>query len=270
MKEKEEAGSIKWSNRIPTRNDPMNLRGIYAIWWREMITFYRETARVITAIANPIVWLFIFGAGLGAAVNLSGINYQQYIFPGILVQTFLFTSIFYGAYLVWDRRIDVLKSILVSPLSRATIFIGKVLGGVTISLAEAIIVLIFGVFVGIHYTAASFFVTLLIVFIASAIFTSVGLIIGSVMESPEGFQLISTFLLFPLFFLSGALFPLTNLPAWLSVITEINPVTYVVDMLRGTLLGVQTFSVALDFAVLIIIMVASLLIGSEMFSRMKN
>ncbi|VVB73234.1 ABC-2 type transporter [uncultured archaeon] len=248
----------------------MNLRGVYAIWWREMIAFLRETPRLISAIVNPIVWLFIFGAGLGASVDVSGVDYQKFIFAGVLTQTFLFTSIFYGAYLVWDKRIDLLKSILVSPLSRATIFFGKVLGGVTISLMEALIVLVFGIFIGIPYTPASFLMSLLIVFIASAIFTSVGLTIGSMMESPEGFQLLSSFLLFPLFFLSGALFPLENLPGWLETVTAANPVTYVVDMLRGTLLGVQHFDTSHNLLLLGVFLAITSAVGVEAFKRMKS
>ena len=248
----------------------MSLRGIYAIWWREMTAFMRETPRVISAIASPVVWLFIFGAGLGASVDIQGLDYQKFIFAGVLTQTFLFTSIFYGAYLVWDKRIDLLKSILVSPLSRATIFFGKVLGGVTISLVESLIVLFFGIFIGIQYTPLSFLMTVAVVIIASAIFTSIGLTIGSMMESPEGFQLLTTFLLFPLFFLSGALFPLDNLPGWLSTVTSVNPVTYVVDMLRGTLVGTYHFDPSHNLLLLGVFLVITSAIGVEAFKRMKS
>jgi ABC-2 type transport system permease protein len=248
----------------------MNLKGVYAIWWREMTVFMRETPRVVSAIVSPVIWLFIFGAGLGASVNIQGIDYQQFIFAGVITQTFLFTSIFYGAYLVWDKRIDLLKSILVSPLSRATIFFGKVLGGVTISVFESLIVLFFGIFIGIQYTPMSFLMTVAVVIIASAIFTSIGLTIGSTMESPEGFQLLSSFLLFPLFFLSGALFPLDNLPGWLSTVTSVNPVTYVVDMLRGTLVGNYHFDPSHNLLLLGVFLVITSAIGVEAFRRMKS
>jgi len=248
----------------------MSLNGIYAIWWREMTVFMRETPRVVSAIVSPVIWLFIFGAGLGASVEIQGLDYQRFIFAGVLTQTFLFTSIFYGAYLVWDKRIDLLKSILVSPLSRATIFFGKVLGGVTISLFESLIVLFFGIFIGIQYTPMSFLTTVAVVIIASAIFTSIGLTIGSMMESPEGFQLLSSFLLFPLFFLSGALFPLDNLPGWLSTVTSINPVTYVVDMLRGTLVGTYHFDPSYNLILLGVFLIITSAVGVMAFTRMKS
>jgi ABC-2 type transport system permease protein len=247
----------------------LNLRGIYAILWRELITFFRETPRFISSIVSPIIWLFIFGLGLGSSVVIVDIEYQKFIFAGILTQTFLFTSIFYGVYLVWDRRIDLLKSILVSPLSRTTIFLGKLLGGVTISLIESIIVLLLGLLIGINYTLFTFFATIAIVILASAIFTAIGLTIGSVLDSPEGFQLLSTFILFPLFFLSGALFPLDNLPQWLYVITTINPVSYVVDILRGILIGIHHVSIALSFSLILIFLVVTFIIGIESFKRMK-
>ena len=133
----------------------MNLSGVYAIWLREMLIFFREKPRIISAVINPIFWLLTFGVGLGATVNIAGVNYEQYIFPGILMQTFLFSSIFYGAYLVWDRRIDLLKAVLVTPLNRSAIFLGKVLGGVTFSLIEAAIILAFGVTININYTLTS-------------------------------------------------------------------------------------------------------------------
>lgn len=247
----------------------MTVRGIYAIWWREMITFWRETPRIISAIINPILWLFLFGAGLSAAVSVSGIDYQKYIFPGILTQTFLFSSIFYGAYLVWDKRIDLLKSVLVSPLSRSSIFFGKVLGGVTISMVEGAIVLVLGIFLGIPYTPLSFIYALLIVALASAAFTAAGLAIGSFMESPEGFQLITSFVLFPLFFLSGALYPLNDLPPYLQFFTSINPVTYIVDILRGVLLSVQYFSTVQNLIAIVAIVAVTNAVGIWAFSRMR-
>ena len=127
----------------------MNLTGVYAIWQREMLTFFREKPRIVSAIINPIFWLITFGAGLSSTVVITGVNYQQFIFAGILLQTILFSSIFYGSYLVWDKRIDLLKAILVTPLNRSSIFFGKVLGGVTISLIETAIILAFSVLINI-------------------------------------------------------------------------------------------------------------------------
>ena len=247
----------------------LGLRGIYAIWWRETIVFFREKPRIVSVIINPIIWLLLFGGGLGASVNISGIDYQQFIFAGILVQTFLFSSLFYGAYLVWDKKIDLLKSILVSPLGRSQIFLGKVFGGVTISIIETIIVLIVGYLIGIPLTLYAALAAIMIVIVASAALTAVGLTIGSFMESPEGFQLISSLVIFPLFFLSGALFPPENLPGPLGILVSLNPITYIVDSLRGVLMETQYFSSSLNLTALIGFLIVTNIIGMKAFERMK-
>ena len=247
----------------------MKLAGIYAIWQREMLTFFREKPRIVSAVINPLFWLVTFGIGLGATVNIAGVNYEQYIFPGILVQTFLFTSIFYGAYLVWDRRIDLLKAVLVTPLSRSSIFLGKVLGGVTFSIIEATIILLFGLAININYTPISIALTFVTVIIAAAGLTAVGLAIGSLMTSPEGFQLITTFVIFPLFFLSGALFPLNNLPSYLTALTIANPLTYIVDSLRSLLVGLQYFNTIENILIMLAFAAIANLIGIVSFRRMR-
>jgi len=248
----------------------MNLRGVYAIWQREMLTFFREKPRIVSAVANPILWLLAFGGGLGSSVVIPGVeNYQQYIFAGILLQTILFSSIFYGAYLVWDRRIDLLKAILVTPLSRASIFLGKVLGGVTFSLVEAAIILVFGAVIGVNYTVLSIFLTLVTVVVAAAGLTAVGLTIGSFMTSPEGFQLITTFVIFPLFFLSGALYPLRDLNIYLATLSGINPLTYIVDALRGILIGLQYFGTLENVIITVSFTAIANIVGIQAFKRMR-
>ena len=247
----------------------MRLSGVRAIWQREMLTFFREKPRIVSAVINPIFWLLTFGVGLGATVDIEGINYEQYIFAGILVQTILFSSIFYGAYLVWDRRIDLLKAVLVTPLSRASIFIGKVLGGVTFSVVEAAIILAFGVVINIHYTLYSISLIMVTVVVAAAGLTAVGLAIGSLMTSPEGFQLITTFVIFPLFFLSGALFPLENLPPYLTVLTLANPLTYIVDLLRSLLVGLQYFGTLENVVITVSFATIAIFVGILAFRRMR-
>ncbi len=248
----------------------MNITGISAIWQREILTFFREKPRIVSAAINPIFWLVTFGAGLGSTVSIAGINYQQFIFAGIIVQTVLFSSIFYGSYLVWDRRIDLLKAVLVTPLSRRSIFFGKVLSGVTFALIQTVIILAFGFFIGINYTLASLVLVILTVMLAAAALTAVGLTIGSLMTSPEGFQLITTFVIFPLFFLSGALFPLENLPAYLSTLTAINPVTYIVDVLRGLLIGIQYYGVIENVLIIGGFAFVANLVGIQAFKRMRS
>ena len=248
----------------------MTLRGISAIWQREMLTFSREKPRIVSAAINPIFWLLTFGAGLGSTVSIEGINYQQFIFAGIIVQTILYSSIFYGAYLVWDRRIDLLKAILVTPLSRSSIFFGKVLSGVTLALIQSAIILVFGLFMNINYTFFSVFLVILTIIVTATGLTALGLIIGSFMTSPEGFQLITTFVIFPLFFLSGALFPLNNLPVYLGMLTSINPVTYIVDMLRGLLIGLQYYGTIENLLVMTGFALVALFIGIQAFKRMRS
>jgi len=252
------------------------LSGIFALWYREFKVFLREKSRIVSSIVNPILWLLIFGGGLGASVSILGLNYQAFIFPGILSQAILFSSIFFGVYIVWDRKVDFLKEVLVAPISRTSIFIGKIIGGATDSMIQSTILLILGfvllstgIISGLHMNVVSVLLSLLILFVSTTGFVAVGLIMGSQMESPEGFQLIGTFILFPLFFLSGALFPLNNLPKWLGVITHADPLTYAVDGLRAVLLGTSQFHYAVDLGVMILFSVATIIVGTQAFKRMK-
>lgn len=188
----------------------------------------------------------------------------------------LFSSVFFGVYIVWDRKIDFLKEVLVAPISRTAIFIGKIIGGATDSIIQSFILLLLGLLLEklgvipeLHLTAFSIVISLIILFITTTSMVSIGLIIGSRMESPEGFQLITSFLLFPIFFLSGALFPLNKLPAWLSSLTLIDPLTYSVDSLRGIILGASQFPLLLDFGIMIGFAVLIIVIGTFAFEKMK-
>jgi len=243
--------------------------GIYALWLREFKVFTRERSRVVTSIINPILWIFVFGGGLGSSVSIEGINYQVFIYPGILAMSILFTSVFYGVYIVWDRKIDILKAVLVAPLSRTSIFVGKVLGGCTDSMIQAFVMLLISFAVGVYLSPLTFVLAIFILFLLALSLVSVGLIIGSLMESPEGFSMVVSFLVFPLFFFSGALYPLDNLPIWLSIIAYVDPVTYGVDGLRTVILGVSKFSFHVDLAILIAFAAAMFTIGTRAFERMK-
>lgn len=243
--------------------------GLYAMWTREIKVYTRERSRIVSSIFTPILWLFVFGVGIGSFATVGEYDYQTYIFPGIICMSILFTSVFFGVYIVWDRKIDFLKEVLVSPLSRVTIFLGKVIGGTTDSMIQASIILLLGPFLGIKYSPVSVILSLVLIFILTVGLVSIGLTLGSMMESPEGFGLIVSFVVFPLFFLSGALFPIDNLPAWLLPLVLADPVTYGVDGLRYLLLGTSQFSLLLDFSVLIVFSAVMVLIGSKAFERMK-
>ncbi len=245
------------------------LDGLYALWYREFKVFLREKSRIVSSLFTPLLWIVVFGGGLGSSVSLGGTNYQVFIFPGILTMTILFSSIFFGLYIVWDKKIDFFKEVLVAPLSRLTIFAGKTLGGCTDALIQGSLMLAFGVILGISYSVQMVVQTMIFMLVLAAAVVSIGLIIGSFMESPEGFNLIVSFLVFPLFFLSGALFPIDNLPSWLRAFTTLNPVTYAVDGMRGVMLGMSTFPVMMDFGVLLGFAVVMIVIGSIAFSRMK-
>jgi len=252
------------------------LKGIYALWYREFKVFLRERSRIISSIVNPILWLLIIGGGLGSAISFGGINYQTFIYPGILIQTALFSSIFFGVYIVWDKKIDFLKEVLVAPMRRTSIFVGKIIGGSTDTLLQISILLVIGyvfmvggIMPDLHLNIISVLVSLAFLFVTTVGLVSIGLILGSQMESPEGFQLISSFFIFPLFFLSGALFPITNLPAWLSPFIFVNPITYSVDGVRGTMMGFSKFNIAFDFAIVCLFAVVMILIGTYAFKKMK-
>ena len=254
-------------------NTTSEIRGLYAIWYRELLVFMREPSRLVGAIIQPLLWLVIFGTGLGSIVEpgaVSGANYQQFLFPGILVMTVLFGSLFFGLYIILDKRIDFLKEVLVAPLHKTTMFFGKALGGSTDGLLQIIILMVLGaIFFGIHFNLLSIILTLVIVILLLIAVTSLGLAIGSVMDSPEGFGLISSFVIFPLFFLSGALFPVTKLPIWLKIIVTINPVSYSVDALRLVILGITSYGLLLDLTVLIAFAAIMVIIGTWAFKKIK-
>ena len=254
------------------------LKGIYALWYREYKVFTREKSRIISSIVTPMLWFIIIGGGLGSAFSSSEVSYQTLIFPGVLIQSVIFSSIFFGVYIVWDKKIDFLKEVLVSPLSRSTIFIGKVVGGSTDTLIQICLLFIIGfifqangLLIGIHFTPESILISLAFLLITTVAAVSIGLIMGSQMESPEGFQLVSSFVIFPMFFLSGALFPINNLPSYLAPLVLIDPITYSVDGLRGTLIGgtASNFPIIYDFAVISLFAIAAILVGTYAFKKMK-
>jgi len=244
-------------------------KGLYALWYREFKVFMRERSRVVSSIATPLFFMLILGGGLGSIVNLPGVGYQTFIYPGFLAMVVLFTSVFFGTYVVWDKRIDFLKEVLVSPVARATIFTGKVLGGVTDAVIEVSMLMLVGVFLGLPFNPLSLASAFLMLFIFAVGMVSLGLVIGSFMESPQGFGLIGSFIIFPMFLLSGALYPLENLPSWMATLTHVNPVTYAVDGLRDVLLGTSSFPLTLDLSIVLAFSVAMIALGTWSFNRMK-
>ena len=244
------------------------LLGLYALWYREFKVFTREKSRIVSSIVNPLIWLVAFGGGLGSVISFGGTNYQTYIFPGVLMLTVLFTSIFFGLYIVWDKKIDFFKEVLVAPLSRTTLFVGKMLGGCTDALIEALIILALGPIIGVTYTAYSLGIVVLFTLLVAAGTTSLGLAIGSQMSSFQGFGLVQSFVVWPLFFLSGALYPLDNLPMWLQTIVYVNPLSYIVDGMRGAMLGIGHFPLFVDLGVAVLFVTVLVSVGTLAFRRM--
>ena len=247
------------------------IEGLYAIWLREFKVFQREKSRVFSSIAQPIIWLFLLGYGMGTTIDpsaISGLGYQDFLFPGIVSMSIMFGTVFYGLYIVWDRKVDVLKEILVAPVSRVTVFFGKVMGGATDAMIQSTILLVLGIaLVGV--SPPSVLAAMGVGALLAVGMVSIGLTIGSFFESFEGFQVVVTFLIFPLFFLSGALFPVNNLDPAFAVAVHLDPVTYAVDAMRGILVGVQYFPLWQDLGVLAVFDVVMVAVGTWSFRRMK-
>lgn len=245
---------------------------LYALWLREFKVFLRERSRLVAATFTPLLWLFVMGSGFGSVATLPSDNpldYQKFIFPGIVSMSVIFASVFFGSYIIWDRKFDFLKSVMVAPVSRTTIFVGKTLGGMTSSLIQAMILLVIGTLIGISFSPLGMVETIAIVLLMSFTLTSLGLAMGSYMQSLEGFQMIVSFVVFPLFFLSGALFPLDNLPSWLSILTTLDPATYGVDALRVAMLGMGRNPFVFDILIMLGYAIGLGAFGAYSFGRMK-
>ncbi len=219
------------------------LNGIYSIWRRDVIRFVRDRSRLIGSLGQPLLFLVVFGSGLSSAIGrlgqtsgMPGLNYVQFMFPGIIVMAVLFTAIMSAISVVWDREFGFLKEVLVAPVPRWAVAVGKALGGSTTAVFQGVIILVFAPFIGAGLTPLAVVELLPAMFLTAFAMSSVGLLIAARMKTMEGFQVIMNFLLMPMFFLSGALFPLANLPGWLTVLTHIDPVSYAVDAIRRIIL----------------------------------
>jgi len=242
--------------------------GVYAVWLREITVFFREKERIISAIVTPLLWVLAFGGGLGASVQVQGINYQRFIFPGIVSMSVLFGSIFYGLYIIWDRKLDFLKLVLVAPVPRSAVFLGKMLGGMSDVLMQALALIVIGIALGMAGSEA-ILPAILAVLLISMCMVSLGLIIGASMSSPDGFNLVMSFVMWPMFLLSGALFPLENLPPYLGAVVSLNPMTYGVDLMRFAFFGTTKFGVPFDALALLLVAVALVAAGTKSFEGMQ-
>jgi ABC-2 type transport system permease protein len=225
----------------PARVRVSFLQAVYIIWYRDLVRFTRDRARLIGSLAQPILFLVVFGVGLSSALGAgSGVlpphtTYLQFMFPGVVGMTVLMTSIFSAMSIVWDREFGFLREILVAPIDRSAVAVGKALGGATQAMVGGIIMLVFAPLVGVTLTAAGVFEMLALLLLLAVSLTAFGIAVASRMRSMQGFQVVMNFLLMPMLFLSGALFPLQGLPAWMTVITRFDPVTYAIAPVRVAL-----------------------------------
>ena len=249
----------------------MSAQAIYVLWLRDMKWFLRARSRIISMIVMPFLWLAIIGMGLGAVTSIpGGGRYIDFLAPGIVGMAILFGATMSGVSVLWDKQFGFMKEILVAPVSRISIMLGKTFGGTTTSIIQGFLLLLVAGLIGAKMPGfAGFFLVLLFMIILALGFVSLGLAIASRIGDPIAFPLVVNFLIMPLFFTSGAIFPLSTAPGWLRSIAYINPVTYGVDGLRGSILGVSEFPLWLDFAVLAIFSLAMILLGAYSFKKMK-
>jgi len=247
------------------------MNAIYILWLRELKRYIRSRAMIVASLGQPLLYLLVLGFGFGPVFQRAGNgNYIQFVAPGVVGMSVLFTSIFSGIGLLWDRQFGFLKETLVAPVPRITVMVGKTLGGATVAVIQGLLVLIICLIAGfrpVNWLTLPF--ALVFMILTAIVFAGLGVAIGSVLQDIQGMQLIMNFLVLPIFFLSGALFPLNDLPAVLKVVTRIDPLSYGIDGLRYVLIGSSQFEPALSVGVLCVVALLFLGLGSYSFSKIQ-
>jgi len=247
-----ERRTIASSPAAPSKTGGL-LRATYIVWRRDLLRYWRDRARVVFSFVQPLLYLVVFGSGLssalgggflaGAGAGGAGLSYTQFIYPGVVSMTILFTAIFGAMSIVWDREFGFMRELLIAPIDRTAIAIGKTLGGATQALVQGVVVLVLAPFLGVTLTLTQVVELLGLMSVLAFGLSAFGVAVGSRMRSMQGFQVVMNFVMMPMFFLSGALFPLTGLPGWMTVLTRIDPASYGVDPIRRVLLGSSGFPV---------------------------
>lgn len=236
-----------------------------SLWWREIVRFYRQRSRVIGVIASPLLFWVVIGSGFGTSFRSSGVggqHYLNYFFPGALIMIVLFTAIFTMMSVIEDRKEGFLLSVLVAPVSRSVIVLGKVLGGATLATFQGLIFLLFAPFLGIHFTIVSFLLTVAVIFLVAFSLTALGFMIAWPMDSTAGFHAVINLFLIPLWLLSGSMFPLSGASMWIRAVMRINPLTYGTDALRMLLYPAElTGSLPLNVNLLVLAAFALVMFG---------
>ncbi|HEY92163.1 MAG TPA: ABC transporter permease [Dehalococcoidia bacterium] len=214
-------------------------RGIWVIAYRELLRFIQERSRMISSFAMPLLFLIVFGAGFNRVIgNLTpGVDFIKFIYPGIIAMTVLMSSVFSGLSVVWDREFGFLKEVLVAPLSRSGIVLGKAIGSAVISLGQGFVMLALAPILGVTLSLILVVELIPLLIVLSLSLSGLGILVASRMRSQQGFQVVVQLIIFPLIFLSGVFFPVNNVPTWLEVVSKINPLTYGVDAIRQLFLG---------------------------------
>jgi ABC-2 type transport system permease protein len=247
------------------------MQTIYILWLRQLKRYFRSKSRIIGSLGQPLLLLTALGFGFGPIYQKAGGgNYIQFLAPGIISMAILFTAVFSGIEIIWDRQFGFLKETLVAPVSRFEIMLGRTLGGATVAIVQGLIVFFISLLIGFKLINLSLLpLTFIFMALIALLFTGLGTAIASILKDMQGFQLIMNFLLMPLFFLSGALFPLQGLPKAFTLVASMDALSYGVDGLRGTLVNGTHFGLSLDFLVLSAITLTMLIVGSYLFSKIE-
>ncbi|MGC9198873.1 MAG: ABC transporter permease [Acidobacteriaceae bacterium] len=247
------------------------MRAILVLCIRQLKRYTRSPARIVGSLGQPVIFLLALGFGIGSVFQRAGSgNYLSFLAPGIIVMGIMFTAVFSGIEIIWDRQFGFLKETLVAPVSRLQIVLGRVLGGAIVAMLQGFAVFLVCVAFGFRlHRMVLAPLALVFMFLIAILFTSIGTAIGSVLQDMQGFPLVMNFLVMPLFFFSDALFPIKGLPRILEGALRLNPVTYGVDGLRGALIGVSSFHYLTDFGVLAVLSALLLAIGSYLFAKIQ-
>ncbi|MBI2412157.1 MAG: ABC transporter permease [Deltaproteobacteria bacterium] len=253
----------------------LSYKAIYVITLREFKRFFRQKGRLIVSLARPLIWLFIVGSGFTKLVGSGGnVEYIQFILPGIVGMTILFSSIFSTISVVWDREFGFLREMLVSPVSRVTIVFGKLLSGTALSAFQGAALLLIAPFLGLHLGIDGFLAMLILMSLVSLAITALGLFVASFLSSLEGFNVIMNFIVLPMFFLSGALYPVDSLPMYIKIFSFANPLCYGVDAFKHVLLPesgrlAAEFPLIFDIAFIAVFSVVFTFLSALVFERKK-
>jgi ABC-2 type transport system permease protein len=252
----------------------INFMVIYVMWLRELKKFVRMKSRIIGTLAMPLFFLGFMGIGFNK-MSMPGIpqniNYMSFLVPGMIGMTMLFSSMFAGISVLWDREFGFLKEIMVAPVSRVSIVLGRIAGGITTGMIQGIMILFISMFLGFKTRGVfSILVALIFLILIATTFIGLGLVFASNMKDMQGFNLIMNFVIFPLFFLSGAMFPLQNLPAFVRFLAHLDPLTYGIDGLRGVLIGTSSHSIGLNLIALVVSSLLMVFLGTYFFEKNES